>query len=152
VERPSDPAVRKANLRRIIVLFRPYRARLSVVLTLIFFSAAIGVVSPFLLRQVLDVAIPEDDMRLLSLLVAGMVAIPVVTGVIGIYQTLLSHPPNVKRCLNLVPSTRCANSSPASPRASVSRLPVRCSSLHLTPTFPYRRAGSRTVRTQAAGM
>jgi len=91
VERPADPAVRKANLRRIIALFRPYRARLSVVLTLIFFSAAIGVVSPFLLRQVLDVAIPEDDMRLLSLLVAGMVAIPVVTGVIGVYQTLLSN-------------------------------------------------------------
>ncbi len=30
-ERPSDPAVRKANLRRIFPLFRPYRARLAVV-------------------------------------------------------------------------------------------------------------------------
>ena len=91
VERPADPAVRKANLRRIIALFRPYRARLGVVLTLIFFSSAIGVVSPFLLRQVLDVAIPENDVQLLSLLVAGMVAIPVITGVIGVYQTLLSN-------------------------------------------------------------
>jgi len=91
VERPADPAVRKANLRRIIALFRPYRARLGVVLTLIFFSSAIGVVSPFLLRQVLDVAIPENDVQLLTLLVAGMVAIPVITGVIGVYQTLLSN-------------------------------------------------------------
>src|SRR6478736_5537090 len=91
VERPADPAVRKANLRRIIALFRPYRARLGVVLTLIFFSSAIGVVSPFLLRQVLDVAIPQNDVQLLSLLVAGMVAIPVITGVIGVYQTLLSN-------------------------------------------------------------
>jgi ATP-binding cassette subfamily B protein len=90
-ERPADPAVRKANLRRIVPLFRPYRARLALVCGLIVFSAAIGVISPFLLREVLDVAIPDENMRLLSVLVAGMVAIPVVTGVIGVYQTLLSN-------------------------------------------------------------
>ena len=89
-ERPADPAVRK-NLRRIIRLFRPYRARLSVVCALIVFSAGIGVVSPFLLREVLDEAIPEENVRLLSFLVAGMVAIPIVTGVLGVWQTLLSN-------------------------------------------------------------
>jgi ATP-binding cassette subfamily B protein len=90
-ERPADPAVRKANLRRITALFGPYRVRLGVVGALIVVAAAIGVVSPFLLRQVLDVAIPENDVRLLTVLVAGMVAIPIVTGVIGVYQTLLSN-------------------------------------------------------------
>ena len=90
-ERPADPAVRKANLRRIVRLFGPYRARLTAVCALIVFSAAVGVVSPFLLREVLDVAIPDGNMRLLSALVAGMVAIPVVTGVIGVWQTLLSN-------------------------------------------------------------
>ncbi len=90
-ERPSDPAVRRANLGRIIHLFRPYRARLTAVCVLIFFSAAIGAVSPFLLRDVLDVAIPENDVRLLTLLVAGMVAIAIVTGVVGVFQTLLSN-------------------------------------------------------------
>jgi len=89
--RPADPAVRKANLRRIFPLFRAYRARLSAVCALIVFSAAVGVISPFLLREVLDVAIPEENMRLLSALVAGMVAIPIVTGVIGVWQTLLSN-------------------------------------------------------------
>jgi ATP-binding cassette, subfamily B, bacterial len=90
-QRPADPAVRKANLRRIVRLFRPYRARLSVVAGLIVFSAGLGVVSPFLLREVLDVAIPEENMRLLTALVAGMVAIPIVTGVLGVWQTLLSN-------------------------------------------------------------
>jgi ATP-binding cassette subfamily B protein len=90
VVRPSDPAVRKANLRRIFPLFRPYRARLSAVCALIVFSAGIGVISPFLLREVLDVAIPEENVGLLTVLVAGMVAIPIVTGVIGVWQTLLS--------------------------------------------------------------
>ncbi len=90
-ERPADPAVRRANLRRIIQLFRPYRLRLTVVCTLIFFSAAIGVVSPFLLREVLDVAIPDENVGLLTVLVAGMVGIAIVTGVLGVYQTLLSN-------------------------------------------------------------
>ena len=90
-ERPSDPAVRRANFKRIVRLFRPYRRRLSAVCALIVFSAGIGVISPFLLRQVLDVAIPEDNVGLLTALVAGMVVIPIVTGVIGVWQTLLSN-------------------------------------------------------------
>jgi ATP-binding cassette, subfamily B, bacterial len=98
-ERPADPAVRRANLRRIIRLFRPYRARLGLVCALIVVSAALGVVSPFLLREVLDTAIKIDPssgeatvrLGLLTALVAGMVAIPIVTGVIAVWQTLLSN-------------------------------------------------------------
>ena len=98
-ERPADPAVRKANLRRIIRLFRPYRPRLGLVAGLIVISAGLGVVTPFLLREVLDTAIQVDTatgdatvrMGLLTALVAGMVAIPIVTGVLGVWQTLLSN-------------------------------------------------------------
>ena len=52
-ERPADPAVRRANARRIARLFVPYRWRLSAVLVLIVFSAALGVIPAFLLRGVL---------------------------------------------------------------------------------------------------
>jgi ATP-binding cassette, subfamily B, bacterial len=98
-ERPSDPAVRKANFRRIVRLFRPYRLRLGAVSALIVFSAALGAVPAFLLREVLDTAIQvnpqtlEASVRLglLTALVAGMVAIPIVTGVLGVWQTLLSN-------------------------------------------------------------
>ena len=90
-ERPADPAVRKANLRRIVGLFRPYRRKLAGVSGLILISAGLGAVSPFLLREVLDVAIPENDTRLLTMLVAGMIAIAVVTGALGVVQTLLSN-------------------------------------------------------------
>ncbi len=90
-ERPSDPAIRKANLRRIIALFRPYGRRLTGVSGLIVVSAALGAVSPFLLREVLDVAIPEENVGLLTALVAGMVAIPILTGALGVWQTLLSN-------------------------------------------------------------
>ncbi len=90
-DRPADPAVRRANLRHIVSLFAPYRLRLGAVSVLIVFSAALGAISPFLLREVLDVAIPDENVGLLTALVAGMVAIPIVTGVLGVWQTLLSN-------------------------------------------------------------
>jgi ATP-binding cassette subfamily B protein len=61
----SDTTVRPP-LRRIARLFRPYRGRLLAVLALIAVSAGLGMVSPFLLREVLDVAIPERDTTLLA--------------------------------------------------------------------------------------
>ncbi|HTN24283.1 MAG TPA: ABC transporter ATP-binding protein [Solirubrobacteraceae bacterium] len=77
--------------RRIAALFRPYRGRLGAVLGLIAISAGLGMVSPFLLRDVLDSAIPDGDTTLLSWLVGGMIAISIATGVIGVGQTWLSN-------------------------------------------------------------
>jgi ATP-binding cassette subfamily B protein len=89
-QRPSDPAVRKANLRRIAGLFSPYRWRLGVVLALILVSAGLGVVPAFLLRGVLE-AIQVQDTRKLAIGASGMIVIAVVTGAIGVWQTLLSN-------------------------------------------------------------
>jgi ATP-binding cassette subfamily B protein len=89
-DRPADPAVRRANLKRIARLFRAYRRRLSAVLALILVSAALGVVPAFLLRGVLQ-AIQHNQTTRLSVLAAGMIAIAIVTGVIGVWQTLLSN-------------------------------------------------------------
>ena len=79
------------DVRRVTALFRPYRARLGAVLGLIVLSAGLDIISPFLLRAVLDTALPEQDSRLLTLLVGGMIAIAVVGGILGVYQTLLSN-------------------------------------------------------------
>src|SRR3954453_7240995 len=89
-ELPADAAVRRANLRRIGRLFVPYKGRLSAVLGLIILSAGLGVIPAFLLRGVLE-AIPEKDTTRLSYLAAGMIVIAVVTGVLGVFQTLLSN-------------------------------------------------------------
>lgn len=81
----------RGELRRIAALFRPYRARLATVLGLITVSAGLGMVSPFLLREILDQAIPEADTTLLTWLVVGMVVIAIVTGALGVAQTWLSN-------------------------------------------------------------
>ncbi len=91
VERPADKQVRKANLRRVGGLFKPYRARLSVVLTAIAFSAALGMVQPFLLRSVFDDALPHHKRGLLAALVGGMILLSVLGGVLGVWQTWLSN-------------------------------------------------------------
>jgi ATP-binding cassette, subfamily B, bacterial len=90
-ERPADPAVRRANLRRVLILFGPYRLRLGAVLGLICFSALLGIVSPFLVRDIFDRALPENDDRLLTLLVLGLIGIAIFTGILGVAQTWLSN-------------------------------------------------------------
>src|SRR5216117_2520989 len=89
-ERPADPALRRANLRRIGRLFAPYKLRLGSVLLLIVLSAGLGVVPAFLLKHVLE-AIGRNDTTALSYNAGGMIAIAIVTGALGVIQTLLSN-------------------------------------------------------------
>ncbi|GGU49882.1 multidrug ABC transporter ATP-binding protein [Streptomyces albospinus] len=86
---PKDPDA-PVPLRRILALFRPYRARLALVGLLVAASSLVSVASPFLLREILDVAIPGRRTGLLSLLALGMIATAVTTSVFGVLQTLIS--------------------------------------------------------------
>jgi ATP-binding cassette, subfamily B, bacterial len=89
-ERPADPAVRRANLRRVVRLFKPYRGRLSAVLALIVFSSGLGVIPAFLLRGVIN-AIRSNQSTRISYLAGGMIAIAVISGILGVIQTLFSN-------------------------------------------------------------
>ena len=80
--------------RRIARLFKPYRTRLLGLLGLIVISAGLGVIPAFLLRDLLNNVLTQGtnvDTTRLNILVAGMVAIPIITGVIGVAQTWLSN-------------------------------------------------------------
>ncbi|MBD3005968.1 ABC transporter ATP-binding protein [Streptomyces sp. 5-10] len=85
-QEPEQPA----QVRRILRLFRPYRGRLAVVGLLVAASALVSVASPFLLREILDTAIPDGRTGLLTLLALGMIAAAVVNSVFGVLQTLIS--------------------------------------------------------------
>ena len=90
-DRKGEPTLSPTERRRMLALFRPYRGRLAAVLALIGLSAGLGMISPFLLRGVLDEAIPNQDTTLLAELVVGMIAIAIATGALGVAQTLLSN-------------------------------------------------------------
>ncbi|WP_280404813.1 ABC transporter ATP-binding protein [Nocardia brasiliensis] len=79
-----------AQLRRIVRLFHPYRARLAAVAALVGLSSVVALASPFMLRAVLDDALPHGRTGLLTLLAAGMVAVAALTSVFGVLQTYIS--------------------------------------------------------------
>ncbi|MEV6967628.1 ABC transporter ATP-binding protein [Hamadaea sp. NPDC051192] len=78
------------SLRRVGALFTGDRGKLAVVVAIIVASSVISMASPFLLREVIDVALPHADLTLLVWLVLGMVAVAAVTSVLGVLQTWIS--------------------------------------------------------------
>jgi ATP-binding cassette subfamily B protein len=78
------------SLRRIGRLFAPYRWQMVIVIAIIVASSLVGVVSPFLLRAVIDTALPDRNVHLLAFLVAGMIAVAAVTSAFGVVQTWIS--------------------------------------------------------------
>lgn len=87
---PGTSTDQPRQVRRILTLFKPYRARLAVVGVLVAASSLVTVATPFLLKETLDVAIPEGRTGLLSLLALGMILSAVLGGVFGVLQTLIS--------------------------------------------------------------
>ncbi|MGE8518384.1 MAG: ABC transporter ATP-binding protein [Alcaligenes nematophilus] len=81
---------RHTSVGRILGLFKPWRMRLFMVALLIAFGAVIGVVSPFLLREIIDTALPDQDFGLLVWLVLGLLGISALGASISVLQTILS--------------------------------------------------------------
>jgi len=81
---------RDVSLHRIGRLFTPYRGQLAVVTAIIVASSVVGMASPFLLREVIDRALPDRNLNLLVWLVVGMVAVAAVTSAFGVLQTWIS--------------------------------------------------------------
>ncbi len=78
------------TVRRILQFFRPYLLRVSLTVVAIIAVALIGLANPFLLKQIIDDAIPNQDLNRLYLYVGLMIALPIVTGLIGVGQTYLN--------------------------------------------------------------
>jgi ATP-binding cassette subfamily B protein len=84
----------RAVVKRVARLFRPYRRDVVIVAATILVTAALGVVSPLLIKPVFDDGLfPSGgpNISVLSWLVGAMVAIAVVSSVIGVYQSYLTN-------------------------------------------------------------
>jgi ATP-binding cassette, subfamily B, bacterial len=78
------------SLRRVGALFRPHRAQLSIVMAILAASSIVAMASPFLLRSVIDTALPRHNVHLLAWLVAGMLAVAGITAAFGVAQTWIA--------------------------------------------------------------
>ncbi|WP_256359968.1 ABC transporter ATP-binding protein [Thalassospira sp. TSL5-1] len=70
-------------------LFTPYRNGIAAVIILMITASAVGLVGPFLLRAVIDEALPAHDLKLLVGLVGGMVLVALLSAAAGAYQVIL---------------------------------------------------------------
>ena len=91
-----DPADRAqlaespVELRRVLALFGPHRRALTIVTAIIVATSAVSMAQPFLVRAVIDDALPRQDVTLLLWLVGGMLAVATATSLLGVVQTWMS--------------------------------------------------------------
>ena len=78
------------SVPRSLTYLRPYRLPVAVILVCLIVGALLLAVPPLLIRELIDVAIPEGNRRLLNLLVVGMVALYLVNGLITVLQNHLN--------------------------------------------------------------
>jgi ATP-binding cassette subfamily B protein len=82
---------RGRTIRRIVAFFKPYKARVAIVLSAILLTSFIGLINPILLKLLIDVAIPQRDFGLLNLFVGLMIVLPIMSGLIGVGQSYLNN-------------------------------------------------------------
>src|SRR5262245_56136388 len=103
VPRPEDDRpIQPHTVRRVIATFRPYRGKVSLVGLAIVVTSGLGVVNPLLIKWIFDNGLFGNppgscagascpQLHTVYIGVAAMIVIPIVTGVIGIWQTYLAN-------------------------------------------------------------
>ena len=98
----DDRPIRAKTVRRVIGTFRPYRRKVAWVGLAIVVTSGLGVVNPLLIKWIFDNGLfgnppnhcagqPCPQLHTVYVGVALMIAIPIVTGVIGVGQTYLAN-------------------------------------------------------------
>ncbi|NJL55373.1 ABC transporter ATP-binding protein [bacterium] len=77
-------------LRRVLAYARPYRLEIGLMLLTILLTTGLGLLTPRIIRDIIDLAIPNQDTDQLNMLALGLVAIPIVSGGIRIVQRRLN--------------------------------------------------------------
>jgi ATP-binding cassette subfamily B protein len=80
----------REQVRRALGYFAPYKRQWLVIFACIGVNAALGILPPLVVREILDRAIPQKDSALLMWLVGAIVALSVVSGLIGVLQNYVN--------------------------------------------------------------
>jgi ATP-binding cassette subfamily B protein len=82
---------RGQTIRRIAGFFRPYRKQVAVVLLTIVVTSFLGLINPYMLKLLIDDAIPNRDFTKLNIYVGLMIVVPIVSGLVGVGQSYLNN-------------------------------------------------------------
>ncbi|UCD41541.1 MAG: ABC transporter ATP-binding protein [Chloroflexota bacterium] len=89
-ESKGKAKIDRALLLRISRYARPYWAYILTVLIAIILISLIELIPPLIFRRLIDVVIPQKDFRQLTLLALSLIAIPILSGLIGIVERYFS--------------------------------------------------------------
>lgn len=84
------PKVNRELLGRVWAFARPYRWKVTFLLITIFLISSVTAVTPLLMRDLIDNALPNSDLPRLNRVALGLISIPLINGFIGIFQRRFS--------------------------------------------------------------
>ena len=90
-ERPARPG----TFRRIAATFKPYRRKVTFVAVLILIISGLGLINPLMIKVAFQILLGTEDpgerLTKLYLVVAIMIVSPIVTGLLGLWQTYVNN-------------------------------------------------------------
>ncbi|MCK5440246.1 MAG: ABC transporter ATP-binding protein, partial [Gemmatimonadetes bacterium] len=85
-ENQPRPDINRETLKRVLSYASGYKVEMTIVLVTIIAISILTVIPPLLMKGLIDTAIPEKNLQLVTLLGLGMVAVPLLNGIIGVVQ------------------------------------------------------------------
>ena len=82
--------LRRGTLRRVLRLYQPYRWQLTIVIVLVLVTAVLGIVTPLLIRRLIDDSIPNKNRSELVWLIGVMIGVTAASGVFNLIQAYLN--------------------------------------------------------------
>jgi ATP-binding cassette, subfamily B, bacterial len=86
----EKPKLTRELLLRVLAYARPYWWHLVGMLVTILISTGLSLVGPLIFKQMIDVVLPAKDINQLILFALALLLLPVVDGVIGVFQRRLN--------------------------------------------------------------
>lgn len=82
--------LKDVSVRRILLLFKRYWGQLLVIIGLALLAAVMGLIPPLVMKEIIDTAIPQGRVQLLSVMALLLIVLPVLSGVVGVWQNHLN--------------------------------------------------------------
>ena len=86
----NKPKVTRTLLQRVWTFAHPYQPKIILLLMTIGLISTLSTLTPLFMRDLLDYALPNRNVGRLNWLAIGMIAVPVLNGLIGVWQRQLS--------------------------------------------------------------
>lgn len=86
----ETPKVSRTLLKRVLDYAKPYRMHIIWMLVLILLTSALGLISPLILRELIDRTLPDKNLDNLVLLAGALLVVPILSGGLRIIQRRLN--------------------------------------------------------------